>query len=331
VKTRSKPRISLDLLRGFCVAARHLSFTRAAQELFLTQPAISREIRTLEDQLGQPLFRRANRTLQLTAAGHELFAATQEALNLIDAAVDRACSRGKTLSVTTTTSLASVWLAPRLADFVRAHPGLDIRLVAVNDMVNLNLERGRLDVAIRFVPPGWDIPQGERLVEYEIFPVCSPRLLKSTRNRLRTPADLANHVLLDFERLAYGGAWSDWDRWFKGVKLPRVQPSGTLHFSHYDQVIHAALEGNGIAIGKRPHLTRHLQEGLLCAPFGNRWVANPGAFYLVVDPAAGDEEPLAGFVQWLRTQLREGETRPTRRGRTGGGMHQPSGRSGRAS
>jgi DNA-binding transcriptional LysR family regulator len=313
MSTRGRLRISLDLLRGFTAAARHLSFTRAAQELFLTQPAISREIRTLEAQLGQPLFRRANRTLQLTVAGQDLFVATQEALDLLDAAVDRVGSRGKIFSVTTTTSLASVWLAPRIADYVRQHPGLDIRLVAVNDMVNLNLERGQLDVAIRFVPSGWDIPEGERLVEYEIFPVCSPRLLKSLRHPLRTPADLAHHVLLDFERLAYGGSWSDWDRWFRGVNLQRVQPLGTLHFSHYDQVIHAALEGNGLAMGKRPHLERYLNEGVLCAPFGAKWIAHPGAFYLVVDPIAAAGEPVGGFVQWLRAQLPDARTRRRKR------------------
>jgi DNA-binding transcriptional LysR family regulator len=202
--------LSLDLLRGFRAAARHLSFTRAAQELFVTQSAISREIRTLEDQLGQPLFRRANRAIELTRAGRELYQATEEALGILDGAVERLASPGNTLAVTTTTSLASLWLAPRLADFTRSHPGIDVRLAAVNDMLNLDLERVHMDVAIQFVPPGWDIPGAERLVDYRTFPVCSPRLARDRTRPLATPADLAHHVLLDFERIAYGRVWSDW-------------------------------------------------------------------------------------------------------------------------
>jgi len=314
---RGRPRISLDLLRGFRVAARHLSFTRAAHELSLTQPAISREIKTLEDQLGQPLFRRANRTLQLTRAGQKLYEATEQALALLDEALDRFGSVSETLAVTTTTSLASLWLAPRLAHFTQLHPGFDVRIAAVNDMVNINLEREHLDVAIRFVPPGWDIPGGEQLIKYEIFPVCSPRLAHNRTRPLRTPADLAKHVLLDFERVAFGRPWSDWEHWFEGTNLPRIKPSGTLHFSHYDQVIQAALAGSGVAIGKRPHLTRQLKDGTLCAPLGPGWVASPGSFYLVVAPRAAERQPVAAFVAWLREQMHEDEESvpPTARSR----------------
>jgi DNA-binding transcriptional LysR family regulator len=310
--SRRRPRVSLDLLRGFRAAARHLSFARAARELYVTQSAISREIKTLEHQLGQPLFRRANRTLELTRAGRELLEATDEALGLLDRAIERFASAGQALAVTTTTSLASLWLAPRLAHFTRLRPGIDVRVVAVNDMVNLNLEREHLDVAIRFVPPGWDIPGGERLVDYQTFPVCSPRLAQDRTRPLSTPGDLSRHVLLDFERMAFGRPWSDWDHWFRGVNLGRIKPSGTLNFSHYDQVIQAALEGSGIAIGKRPHLTRYLQQELLCAPFGRDWVATPGSFYLVVAPGALDREPVAAFVTWLRNQVHEtGASEPT--------------------
>lgn len=299
------PRLSLDLLRAFCIAARHLSFTRAAQELFVTQPAVSREIKTLEDQLGHPLFRRVNRTLQLTHVGQELHRAAEEALALVETAVERIAAPGKALAVTTTTSLASLWLAPRLARFTRVHPGVDVRIAAVNDMVNLDLEREHLDVAIRFVAPGWDIPGGERLVDDETFPVCSPRLARDRTLPLKTSADLARHVLLDFERIAFGRPWSDWAHWFQGMDLRPVKPAGTLHFSHYDQAIQAALEGSGVAIGKRPHLTRYLKDGLLCAPFGRKWVARLGRFSVVIAPAAAKREPVAAFVSWLRSEMLE--------------------------
>src|SRR6266568_5099426 len=126
-------RLSLDLLRGFRAAARHLSFTRAANELFVTQSAISREIKTLETQLGQPLFHRVNRALQLTHAGEQLYRAADEALALIDATTERLAGSGSTVAVTTTNALASLWLAPRLPRFNRIHPGIGVRVAASND------------------------------------------------------------------------------------------------------------------------------------------------------------------------------------------------------
>ena len=119
---RRVPRLSLDLLRGFRAAARHLSFTRAAQELFVTQSAISREIRTLEEQLGTPLFRRANRTLELTEAGRDLFKAVDEALALIDGATERVVKPARQLAIAITVPLASMWLVPRLPQFTRNTP-----------------------------------------------------------------------------------------------------------------------------------------------------------------------------------------------------------------
>jgi LysR family glycine cleavage system transcriptional activator len=134
-------RLSLDLLRGFRVAAVHLSFTRAAQELSVTQSAIRREVRTLEQQLGQPLFHRVNRALQLTRAGEELFRAADEALALVDAAAERIAGPARTLGVTTTTALASLWLVPRLPRFTGRHRGVDVRIAASNELLDLERDR----------------------------------------------------------------------------------------------------------------------------------------------------------------------------------------------
>lgn len=142
------PRLSLDLLRGFRAAARHLSFTRAAQELFVTQSAISREIGKLEDQLGKPLFLRVNRTLQLTQAGQELYRAVDEAIALIDSAAQRVFGSSRTLAVTTSVPLASLWLGPRLPLFTRDYPEIDMRVSAHNDV--LDLGREHIDIAIRY-------------------------------------------------------------------------------------------------------------------------------------------------------------------------------------
>lgn len=299
---RRQLRLSLDLLRGFRVAARQLSFTRAAQELHVTQSAISREIKTLEEQIGKPLFRRVHRTLQLTRAGEELYRATDEALTLIDAAAQRVAGSGKTLAVTTTTALASLWLAPRLPRFSRLHPGIDVRIVASNEKPDL--EREQLDLAIRFVPRGADTPDGERLTDCEIFPVCSPGLARDKTRPLQSPADLAQHVRLDFETIRDGRPWSEWDVWYGALKIPVAAPASTLRFSHYDQVIPAAIEGSGVAMGARPHLTNHLRDGTLCAPFGPEAAANLGSFFIVLRPNVAASDATEAFVAWVRSEVR---------------------------
>ena len=247
--TRRRPRLSLDLLRGFRAAARHLSFTRAARELNVTQPAVSREIKALETQLGQPLFRRVNRALQLTQAGEELYRVADEALAMIDTAAERLAGAGRTLvSLTTTPALASTWLAPLLPGFALREPAVDVRVVASNDAVDL--EREHLDLALRYVPPWADTPSGERLVDYMIFPACAPTYLRAHGHRLSAPADLAHHVRLDYETVLYGKTWYDWGHWFDALGLPAIKPAGTMRFSHYDQVIAAVCTGGSVAIGK---------------------------------------------------------------------------------
>lgn len=300
-------RLSLDLLRTFRSAARHLSFTRAAREQFVTQSAISRAIRTLEEQLGQPLFHRVNRALMLTHAGEELYKASDEALALIDAATDRLSGSAHALAITTTTALASTWLVPKLPLFARTHPGIDVRIFASNDMVDL--ERESIDVALRFVPPGADAPNTPCLVEYRTFPVCLPAIARGRKRPLRTPADLAYHPRLDFETVVYGKPWYDWEHWFEAMRVRPIVPASTMRFSHYDQVIGAAIEGSGVAIGKWPHLARHLREEAVCAPFGAEGVAHIGGFYLVVARGAAQREGVEAFVSWLRDEFQRDEAR----------------------
>lgn len=296
------PRLSLDLLRAFRAAAAYLSFTRAARDQFVTQSAISHAIRTLEEQLGQPLFHRVNRSLRLTHAGEALYRATDEAIALIDAATERIAGSERTLGVTTTAALASLWLVPRLPHFTRVHPGTNVRIMATNDRIDV--EREHLDLAIHFVPPWDNAPDADRLVEYRQFPVCSPALARSRKTPLRTPADLARHVRLDFETVLYGRPWYDWENWSDAMKLRSISPVSTMRFSHYDQVIQAAIEGSGVAIGKWPHLARHLREGLLCVPLGPDFVAHLGAFYIVFARGADATGPVGSFVAWLRDEVR---------------------------
>ena len=303
------PRLSLDLLRGFRSAARHLSFTRAAQDLFVTQSAISREIKTLEEQLGQPLFRRVNRTLQLTPAGEELYRIADETLTQLDVAVERIAGAGKLLAVTTTPALASLWLAPRLPRFNRVHPGIDVRVVASNDKPNL--ERDQLDIAIRFVPAGDDLPDSEPLFQVQIFPACSPALANNKSNPIRTPADMTHHVRLDYESVRDGRRTSEWDFWFDAMKIPRAKPASTLRFPQYDQLVAAAIEGSGIGLGVLPHTAEHLRQKVLCAPFGMEAVALRGTFFIVRRPDVAGRDAVEAFVDWLWSEVRrDGELGP---------------------
>lgn len=303
----SRPvRLSLDLLRGFRAAARHLSFTRAAQELCVTQSAISREIKTLEDQLGHPLFRRINRALQLTAAGEELFRISDKAIGQLDAAVDRIAGFVKVLGVTTTPAFASMWLAPRLPRFNRANPGVDVRVTASNDKPDL--ERDQLDIAIQVAVPGAALPHGERLLECRTFPVCTSALARNRAHPIKSLCDIEHHVRLDYESHRDGRRLSEWNFWFDAMGLEAVNPASTLHFPQYDQVVMAAVEGSGLAMGVLPYIIPYLREGVLCAPFGRPSVAHRGTFFVVRRPDVAESILVRAFVAWLWDEVqREGE------------------------
>lgn len=300
----SHPRFSLHLIRGFWVAARHLSFTRAAEELFVTQSAISREVKKLEEQLGQALFQRVNRALNLTRAGEELFQGVDEAFALIDEAARRVADAHQTLAITTTIPLASLWLVPRLPRFTRAHPDIDLRILASNDVVDLT--QAQVDVAIRYVRRSDRRPDGDFLADYRTFPVCAPALLQDATKHLNSVADLAHHVLLEFETTVHGRPWYDWDQWFKAMKIDKIDPAGRQRFTHYDHVVEATRAGSGIAIGKWPHLIARLQDGSLSAPFGPEAISSLGAFHLVVADGAIGRAAVDAFIDWVRAEFRDG-------------------------
>lgn len=306
------PRLSLDLVRGFRAAARCLSFTQAARELFVTQSAVSQEVRKLEDQLGTPLFSRVNRSLRLTAAGERLYRAADEALALIDAAAAEVVGAGRHLTVTTTVPLASLWLTPRLPDFVRRHPEIGLRLVSSND--NLDLARERIDLAIRYAPQGASPPSAAKLFDFEVFPVCSPALARERGRMIRTVADLAWHVRLEFETVRSGRPWFDWEQWLAARRIRGLKSAGVLRFSHYDQVVGAAIAGSGVAIGKWPYLERQLQQGVLVAPLGSSGAATIGGFHVVMSEA-GATAATECFVAWLQAQAQRDIEQKARRER----------------
>src|SRR5687768_10275975 len=258
---------ALDLLVGFEAAARHLSFTKAGEELFLTQSAVSRQIKELEDQLGVPLFQRRHRALALTEAGHQFYAAASQALSTMRSATDRlrAHAGKKALSVTTTHSFAALWLIPRLAGFTRTRPGVDVRITA--DTRVQDLERDGLDVAIRHGPASLAGSNAVKLMGERVFPVCSPKLLADPKRPLRKPEDLKNHVLLQYDDPDGRHPWLHWKTWLEVERLTDLRPAGNLTFTGYDQIIPAAIAGHGIALGRSPLVRKMITSGELVAPF----------------------------------------------------------------
>jgi LysR family transcriptional regulator, glycine cleavage system transcriptional activator len=294
------PMPSLDLLEGFEAAARHLSFTKAGEELYLTQSAVSRQIKELEEQLGVPLFERRHRSLALTEAGQQFYAAAAQVLTTMRGATERlraAGGRKRPLSVTTTHSFAALWLIPRLAGFTTTHPGIDVRITA--DTRVQDLARDGLDLAIRHGPASLAGPNAVRLFGERVFPVCSPKLLR--KNPLREPADLKNHCLLQYDDPEVRHPWLHWKTWLEVAGIPALRPAATLSFSGYEQIIPAALAGHGVALGRTPLVRDLMAAKDLVAPFTR--TADPArAYFVITSPAAAGRPEVTGFVEWLKEE-----------------------------
>ncbi|MSQ62987.1 MAG: transcriptional regulator GcvA [Betaproteobacteria bacterium] len=300
-----QPRLpSLDLLKGFEAAARLLSFTKAGDELYLSQSAVSRQIQGLEEQLGVRLFERRHRAIELTEAGQALYAASAQVLATMHAVTGRLrAGRGRqTLAVTTTQAFASLWLIPRLAGFTRTHPELDVRISAETRV--LDLERDGLDLAIRHGPASLSGPHALRLFGERVFPVCSPKLMKDPKRPLRVPADLRHHVLLKFDDPEGRHPWLHWKTWLEIERLTDLRPAGSLSFSGYDQIIPAAIAGHGVALGRSPLVREAIASGELVAPFKRS--ADPArAYYAIVSKNSAGRPEVADFVAWLKEEAKK--------------------------
>jgi DNA-binding transcriptional LysR family regulator len=313
----------LELLVAFEAAARHLSFTRAADEVALTQSAVSRQIQALEERLGVALFRRMHRALALTDEGRTLQVAVSEALGRLDRATRelRRADRVKTVVVTTTPGFAGLWLIPHLSSFVARHPDVDVRISAGNALAHL--ERDGVDVAVRYqsVEAAAAAAPSVRLFGETVFPVCSPRLRRPPHAPLRQPPDLAGHTLLRMEPDG-GNQLQDWGLWLHAMKLADLKPAGVLHFSSYDQLISAAVAGQGIALGRVPLIDGLLTGRKLVALFADA-VVSPRSYFMLVSSAAGAKPEVREFTDWLvaaalapPTGRAPGSARPSGRARS---------------
>ncbi len=293
---------SLDFLRGFEAAGRRLSFTLAAEELFLTQSALSRQVKALEDALGVALFERRHRALALTQAGAAFHRTVSSQLREIALAAEavRGHTREPGLTVATTVSFAALWLIPRLASFRAAHPEIEVYVSADDRMVDLS--RGDVDVAVRYLSDAGAPPGAARLFGERLLPVASPELHKRTGVPLRQPADLARHVLIHLDDPSGVMPWLNWPAWLTSNGQPGLKPAGSLRFSLYDQVIQATLGGQGVALGRVPLISELLRDGRLIAPFPKRY-DSPRSYFVLQAPhasSANAERPdVAAFAAWL--------------------------------
>ena len=284
---------SLNGLRAFEAAARHLSFTQAAAELNVTQTAISHQIRRLEEELGIRLFVRQNRALALTPKARDYLPGVRAAFNDLRLATDRLLRKDddNVLTISTLASLAAKWLLPRLTAFQEAHPGIDVRITTSTGLVDF--KGGDVDAAIRYGRGHWPGLRAEWLMADEVFPVCSPALLTGKRP-LRRPEDLRDHVLLHNTNNS-----DDWRLWLTASGLPAdISKQPGITFDLILMTVQAAIDGIGIAMGRTSYVQDDIAKGQLVVPFEIALPADAG-FYLVSPEATADPPKLRAFRNWL--------------------------------
>ena len=289
---------SLNGLRAFEAAARHLSFTQAASELNVTQTAISHQIRRLEEELGIRLFIRKNRALALTPQARDYLPGVRAAFNDLRLATDRLLRKDddNVLTVSTLASLAAKWLLPRLTAFQEAHPGIDVRITTSTALVEFR--NGDVDAAIRYGRGNWPGLRAEWLMADEVFPVCSPALLSGKRP-LQTAEDLRDHVLLHTSNNS-----DDWRQWLTAAGLPSdLSRLPGITFDLILMTVQAAIDGIGVAMGRTSYVQDDIAKGRLVVPFNIALPADAG-FYLVSPEGVAEPPKLKAFRQWLLASAR---------------------------
>ena len=285
---------SLNGLRAFEAAARHLSFTQAASELNVTQTAISHQIKRLEQELGVRLFVRQNRALSLTPQASEYLPGVRAAFNDLRLATDRLLRKDDdhVLTISTLASLAAKWLLPRLSAFQEAHHGIDVRITTSTGLVDF--ERDNVDAAIRYGRGQWRGLRADWLMADELFPVCSPALLQGNKP-LKCPEDLRDHVLLHTSNANS----DDWRLWLTAAGLPTdLSKQPGITFDMIFMTIQAAIDGNGVAMGRTTYVQDDVAKGRLVVPFRIALPADAG-FYLVSPQGRAEPPKLSAFRQWL--------------------------------
>lgn len=288
---------SLSALRAFEAAARHLSFTRAAEELHVTQAAISHQVKALEDELGCTLFLRLSRRVALTEEGRLLAAAATEAFTRIESGLEAVGRAGQSgvVNVSVSPSFAVKWLVPRLDRFRRQHPDIDVRISANDRMVDP--VREKVDLCIRYGSGRYPKLDTTRLLTDQVFPVCSPQLL-AAGPKLEKAEDLTNHVLLQDEMMKHDPHRPDWTKWFAAAGVTGVDPSRGFSFSHASMMLDAAAAGQGVALGRSTLVADDVASGRLVRLFETSFTCGFG-YYIAVPRGVPLGPRIQAFRDWL--------------------------------
>jgi LysR family transcriptional regulator, glycine cleavage system transcriptional activator len=298
---RTRP-ISAGHLRAFEAVARHLNFRAASEEMALTQSAVSRQIQSLEEEVGASLFLRHTRAVELTGAGAQLLMAVSQSLPRIDAAVRqiRQSAGRRTVALTTFASFASMWLIPRLEQFQRDNPDIDIRIDASD--TPQDLEISDVDIALRYGPVARMPQHAVRMFGEQLTPVVSPWLLKSGP-ALKKPADLAAFTLIEAGDAQHTHfEWLTWRRWFDEHGLPKLQPKRWLYLNYAYQMVQAALTGQGVVLARLPLIAESLANGDLVEPLAHQRMDSPMAYWLIIGPRSAQRPEIKAFCDWLIAQ-----------------------------
>lgn len=288
---------SLDLVRGFVAVGRHMSVTLAAQELCLTQSAVSRQVIALEEVLGVKLLRRGHRSVSLTPEGERLHRVADLAVRQLQEVVGELGRHAAARPVTVTASIGvtGLWMLPRLSALHEAHPGIDVRMAASDQI--LDLRSGAVDIAIRYCEAG-EAPAGAvRLFGERIAAVAHPSL---GLQALAPRQVVERQVLLEFD--GPRRAWLCWEEQLAHLGLAPARARGTLRFNQYDQVIHAAMAGQGVALGRLPLVAPMLADGRLVELDLGGAPAQPGHAYWMVLAEASPRADVARVAGWIRAQ-----------------------------
>jgi LysR family glycine cleavage system transcriptional activator len=281
----------LNALKAFEAAARSESFTRAAEELCVTQGAVSHQVKLLEATLGIKLFNRERQRLVITDAGREYLNVVRDALDRIAAGTERIVQRQNAgvLTVSTSPDFAAKWLVYRLGRFAEAYPGIDLRISAT--MHHIDFAREDVDVAVRHGDGNWGGLDAVRLCTEELFPVCSPKLM-SGRNRIARPSDLLKFPLLHLDD------WKAWSKWFDSAGVADVKLSRGLALNRASMLIDAAVDGQGVALARTTLAAWDLINGRLAKPF-DLGLRLSNTYWIVCPKATSSMPKIATFRDWL--------------------------------
>ena len=291
----------LNALKAFEVAGRHMSFSRAAEELHVTPAAISHQIKALETDLGVKLFHRLNRSLQLTEAGQACLPGLRSAFETMVSAVGRVRDKEdwNVLTISAPPAFGARWLVPRIVDFRTANPQIQVRIdPAIRSMDPV---RDSVDVAIEFSQghySGRSVQRpAQRLFGQDVFPVCSPELLDG-KNPLTTPDDLRGHTLIHFDAPMDDPGWPNWETWLRANNVDRLDPNKGPHFTSPNFTTQALLAGHGVALMAELVVESELATGTLVKPFD---ISYPGdlSYWALATSVDSEDDPVTLFWNWL--------------------------------